>query len=143
MSAAGGGALVRVLAPGDRDAVIALWREAFPNDPGRNEPAAYFDRKAAMNDGLVWVAEADGAVIGVIVAGYDGVRGWLYHLAVTAERRRGGVGRALVEAALAELEARGCPKVNLQVRATNAAVIAFYERLGFEVDPNVGMGRVL
>lgn len=134
---------VRAYAAGDRDAVVALFRRVFPGDPARNEPSAYVDRKASVGDGLMWVAEADGGVIGAIFAGYDGVRGWLYHLAVDEAHRRGGVGTALVDAAVAELAARGCPKVNLQIRETNTGVIAFYESLGWSVEPIRSMGRTL
>ncbi len=87
--------------------------------------------------------EAGDAIVGGVAAGYDGVRGWIYHLAVAPEHRRGGVGTALVEVAVAELTARGDPKVNLQVRTHNDAVIAFYGSLGFAVEETVGMGRAL
>jgi hypothetical protein len=106
----------------------------FPDDPPRNEPGLLLDRKLAQGDGLVFVADDDGKVVGAVVVGYDGVRGWIYHLAVGAARRGQGIGTALMRAAEAELTARGCPKINLQVRNTNAGVIAFYEALGYSVD---------
>ena len=82
-------------------------------------------------------------MVGAVVAGYDGVRGWIYHLASAESRRGEGIGTALMRAAEAELTARGCPKINLQVRNTNARVVAFYESLGYSVDPATSMGRVL
>jgi predicted N-acetyltransferase YhbS len=75
------GAVVRQYRSDDRDGVIALWREAFPGDPPRNEPGLLLDRKLAQDDGLVFVADDDGAVVGAVAVGYDGVRGWIYHLA--------------------------------------------------------------
>jgi ribosomal protein S18 acetylase RimI-like enzyme len=135
--------VVRKYQAGDRDAVIELWRESFPDDPPRNEPRRYLDRKVAQDDGLVFVAEDDGEVVGAVVAGYDGVRGWIYHIASTPSRRGKGVGTALMRAAEAELAARGCPKINLQVRNTNTTVIAFYESLGYTVNPCVSMERPL
>jgi ribosomal protein S18 acetylase RimI-like enzyme len=134
------GAVVRQYRADDRDGVIALWRAVFPDDPPRNEPGLFLDRKLAVDDGLVFVADDDGAVVGAVVAGYDGTRGWIYHLAADPARRGEGIGTALMRAAEAELAARGCPKVNLQVRNTNAGVIAFYEALGYSVDPATSMG---
>ncbi len=134
---------VRAFADGDREAVVALWREAFPNDPPRNEPNAILDRKVPLGDGLVFVAERDGAVVGAVVAGYDGYRGWIYHLAVDPARRGEGIGSELMRAAEVELAARGCPKVNLQVRTSNPEAVAFYESLGYSTDATVSMGRVL
>ncbi len=137
------GAVVRPYRSGDRDAVIGLWREAFPNDPPRNEPVLFLTRKLAQDDGLVFVADDGRAVVGAVVAGYDGVRGWIYHLASAESHRHQGVGTALMRAAEAELAARGCPKINLQVRDTSAAVVSFYESIGYGVDPSTSMGRVL
>ncbi len=134
------GAVVRRYRPDDRDAVIALWREVFPGDPPRNEPGLLLDRKLAQDDGLVFVAADDGEVVGAVVAGYDGVRGWIYRLAADPGRRGEGIGTALMRAAEAELAARGCPKINLQVRNTNTGVVGFYEALGYSVDPATSMG---
>ncbi len=78
-----------------------------------------------------------------MIAGYDGVRGWIYHLAVDEPWRRRGIATALVRKAEEALTALGCPKVNLQVRASNADVVPFYRKLGYEVQELVSMGRVL
>ena len=136
-------ASVRQYRSADRAGVIALWAAVFPDDPPRNEPGLLLDRKLAQKDGLVFVAHDDGEVVGAVVAGYDGVRGWIYHLAADPARRGEGIGAALVRAAEAELASRGCPKVNLQVRDTNAGVVGFYEALGYSVDPATSMGRRL
>ncbi len=77
------------------------------------------------------------------MAGYDGHRGWVNYLASAPEARGRGIGRALmahVEAALLEL---GCPKVNLQTRASNPEVVGFYEHLGYRVDDTVDLGKRL
>lgn len=84
-----------------------------------------------------------GQLVGGLKAGFDGVRGWIYHLAVAPESRRCGVATKLVRAAEAALRDLGCPKVNLQVRASNASVVAFYQALGFTVEERVSMGRRL
>lgn len=124
--------------------VEALWQACFPDDPPRNRAEVAIPAKMALDDGLFFVAESpDGGVQGTIMAGYDGHRGWLYAVAVTPGMRASGVGRALVEHACAVLAARGCSKVNLQVREGNEAVVAFYEQLGFTREPRISLGRVL
>lgn len=80
-----------------RSQVIALWETVFGYDAPHNAPALAIDQKVAVDDGLFFVALADGAVVGTIMAGYDGHRGWLYSLAVTSGRRHEGLGSALVQ----------------------------------------------
>lgn len=134
---------IRPFADGDAADVAALWGEVFPDRRGWNQPRAYIARKCATQRELFLVGEADGRVIATVLAGYDGVRGWIYHLAVAPALRRQGHGAALMRAAEAALAARGCPKVNLQVVAENGAVVRFYERLGYAVEPRVSMGKEL
>jgi len=129
---------------GDDEAdVVALWREAFPDDPPWNDPRAIVERKRGVQPELFLVGCDGGRVVATAIAGYDGFRGWMYHLAVAASRRRRGIGRALVAAVEGALRARGCPKVNLQVRSSNADVVRFYERLGYGVDERVSLGKRL
>lgn len=125
-------------------AVDRLWREVFPDDPERNRALNAIPQKLAMGDDLIWVALGEkGAVIGTIMAGWDGHRGWLYSVAVAPEHRRHRVGTLLVEAALDELERRGCRKVNLQIRPGNETVAGFYRALGFTVEERISMGRTI
>ena len=77
------------------------------------------------------------------MAGYDGHRGWVYYVAVSPRRRRQGIGSALMKEVEARLAQFGCPKLNLQVRATNQEVVAFYQQLGYEVEQRVSMGKRL
>jgi len=118
----------------------ALWEEAFPDDPPRNRAEHAIPAKLAEQPELLFVAVDEGAVIGSIMAGYDGHRGWLYSVAVKYDREGEGVGRALVAHAEDALKARGCLKVNLQVRDGNP-VVGFYERLGYTVEPRTSMGK--
>jgi ribosomal protein S18 acetylase RimI-like enzyme len=64
-------------------------------------------------------------------------------LAVEPEVRRRGIGTALMRPVERALAGRGCPKVNLQVLASNAATVAFYEKLGYSVEERVSMGKLL
>ncbi len=123
----------------DRPQVVALWKRAFPNDPPRNEPNRMIDAKLAVDD-LIFVAVEAGSIIGAAIAGYDGHRGWLYSVAVDESLRRKRVGSALIRHAIGVLRGLGCIKINLQVRSTNAAVVAFYQSLGFEVEDRISMG---
>jgi ribosomal protein S18 acetylase RimI-like enzyme len=135
--------LIRPYKDDDEPEVVNLWLEALPDASPHNDPTTAIRKKLEVGDGLFFVAEIGGGVVGTVMGGYDGHRGWVYSVAVRQAHRRRGVGSALVrhlEAALAE---RGCLKVNLQVRASNAGVIAFYEDLGFGIEERVSMGKRL
>jgi ribosomal protein S18 acetylase RimI-like enzyme len=135
--------VVREYAERDRGDVVALWSRVFAGDPPRNAPERVIERKLGTQRELFLVAERGGRVVGTVLGGYDGFRGWVYHLAVDPEHRRAGIGRDLMLAVERRLRALGCPKINLQIRAHNSAVRAFYERLGFEVEAHVSMGKEL
>jgi ribosomal protein S18 acetylase RimI-like enzyme len=128
---------------GDFDGVDALWQQAFPDDPTRNHAVNAIPAKLAFQPDLLFVAVTADGVIGTVMAGYDGHRGWLYSVAVRPDWRRAGVGAALVHHAEAALQALGCGKVNLQVRSTNAAVVRFYESHGYGVEDRISLGRQL
>jgi ribosomal protein S18 acetylase RimI-like enzyme len=85
----------------------------------------------------------NGQVIGSVMVGYDGHRGWLNYLAVFPECQKKGYGRTLVDKAIAELRKLGCLKVNLQVRKNNASVISFYKHLGFTEEDRASLGMKL
>jgi ribosomal protein S18 acetylase RimI-like enzyme len=139
--------LVRPVTAADAGAVLELWRAVFPEygDPRRpqRDPAASIARKLAVGDGLFWLAERGGRVVGTAMAGWDGHRGWLYSVGVHPEARRAGVGARLVAEAEAALTALGCPKINLQVLAGNEAAQAFWRRMGYAEDAVVPFGKPL
>jgi ribosomal protein S18 acetylase RimI-like enzyme len=127
----------------DQAAVIALWGEVFAGDPPWNAPAEMIRRKSTVQPELFFVAHAKEKVLGTVMAGFDGVRGWIHHLAVSPSIRRRGVATRLMQAAEDGLANLGCPKVNLQIRSTNPGVIAFYQAIGYEVEERVSMGKRL
>jgi ribosomal protein S18 acetylase RimI-like enzyme len=133
---------IRAFEPADRDAVVALWRDCDLVRPW-NDPHKDIARKLTIDDGMFLVAEVDGALVGAVMAGYDGHRGWINYLAVAPGARGTGLGRALVDAVEERLATIGCPKVNLQIRTGNEGVVAFYERLGYRTDAAVSMGKRL
>ncbi|SIS67581.1 GNAT family N-acetyltransferase [Phaeovulum vinaykumarii] len=95
--------------------------------------AAFLSR----NPGLSFVAEADAGLVGTVLAGHDGRRGALYHLAVAPAARRMGTGRALALAAMAALGRAGIAKVHIHVLADNAAGLAFWADLGWRGRPEM------
>ena len=121
--------------------VIALWETVFGYEAAHNRPALVIDQKIRNNDGLFFVALASGTVIGTVMAGYDGHRGWIYSVAVSAAHRRRGMGSQLVRFAEAALVRKGCLKINLQIVKANESVVAFYASLGFSVEERISMGK--
>jgi ribosomal protein S18 acetylase RimI-like enzyme len=101
------------------------------------------DNKLRVQPELLLVGELAGTIVGAVMAGFDGVRGWIYHLAILPEHRRRGFATRLVRSAEDGLRALGCSKVNLQVRATNPDVVEFYRSVGYQVEERVSMGRRL
>ena len=134
---------VRSFRRSDGDALGALWRRVFPDDPPWNAPEVMIENKLRVQPELLLVGELAGTIVGAVMAGFDGVRGWIYHLAILPEHRRRGFATRLVRSAERGLQALGCPKVNLQVRATNEEVVAFYRSVGYQVEERVSMGRRL
>lgn len=122
---------IRVFETGDTGAVVALWESAGLTRPW-NDPRADIRRKLAVQPELFLVAVESGRIVGSVMAGYDGHRGWLYYLATVSDRRGAGIGRMLVEAAETRLIAMGCPKVQLMVRTENEGVRGFYDSIGYE-----------
>jgi len=123
---------IRVMTPDDYDHVYALWMSCknmgFNDvDDSREGIGRYLRR----NPTTCFVAEIDGALAGVILAGHDGRRGFVHHMAVGEDYRRQGVGAALVERALSALRAEDISKVALLVFRYNEAGNAFWEKMGF------------
>lgn len=133
---------IRPFRPADQENVIALWQACDLVRPS-NDPAKDIARKLRLNPEWFLVGECDGRIVGSLMLGYDGRRGWINYLAVVPEYQLCGLGRSLMTAAEEMLRAAGCPKINLQVRLDNAAAIAFYERLGFTLDPVLSLGKRL
>jgi len=134
---------IRSFVEADRPALEQLWTRVFPDDPPRNAPALMIDNKLKVQPELLLVGKVEDTVVGAVIAGFDGVRGWIYHLAIAPEWRRRGFATQLMRAAEAGLRNLGCPKVNLQVRSTNTAVVAFYQSLGYELEERLSLGRAL
>jgi ribosomal protein S18 acetylase RimI-like enzyme len=133
---------IRPFQPADEPGVIALWRVCGLLVP-QNDPARDIARKMRVNPGWFLVGVVEGRIVASCMAGYEGHRGWINYLAVHPENRRQGLARQIMQHAEALLRAAGCPKINLQVRRTNTAVIAFYQELGFAEDEVLSLGKRL
>jgi ribosomal protein S18 acetylase RimI-like enzyme len=134
--------VLRAYHPNDEDAVISLWTACGLVVP-QNNPKRDIERKLRVNPELFLVGELDGTIIASCMAGYEGHRGWINYLAVHPGHQWQGFAREIMRHAESLLLAAGCPKINLQVRSTNTAVIAFYEQLGFTTDAVTSMGKRL
>jgi len=133
---------VRPFLDSDEAAVIALWAAAGLTRSW-NDPRKDIARKRSVRREWFLVGTEAGAVIASIMIGYDGHRGWINYLAVAPDQRKKGHARTLMREAERLLTAAGCPKINLQVRTSNASVIAFYEAIGYAQDDVVSFGRRL
>jgi ribosomal protein S18 acetylase RimI-like enzyme len=134
---------IRPYCNADESAVIELWKSVFGCTAPHNDPALAIRQKLAVAPELFLVAIRGGELAGTIMGGYDGHRGWIYLLAVHPEHRRHGVATALVGFVERGLVGRGCVKVNLQVLGSNIDVVSFYEKLGYQVEERISMGKVL
>jgi len=126
---------------GHRKQVIALWESVFAYNAPHNGPALSIDKKLEFNDGLFFVAVEGDVVVGTVMGGYDGHRGWIYSMAVAPAHRRKGVGAKLMAHAEQALIEKGCVKINLQILGGNESVVAFYEKLGYAVEQRVSMAK--
>ena len=133
---------IRSYQASDEASVISLWTEC---DLVRawNDPRKDIQRKLAVQPDLFLVGFLGSELVATVMAGYDGHRGWVNYFAVAEQHRRRGFGRTLMQHVEARLKDLGCPKLNMQVRATNRAVVAFYERLGYAEEHNISLGKRL
>ena len=123
---------IRLMMPADHAAVYALWLRT----PGMglkdlDDGPEGFCRFLKRNPSTCFVAEERGVIVGTLMAGHDGRRGSMHHLAVDTPHRNRGIGSALVAAAMVALEKEGIHKVNLVVFARNEIGNAFWEAHGF------------
>lgn len=133
---------VREFERADGEEVRELWvASGIRIRPGDDDDS--LERFATRNPGMFLVAEEDGRLVGSALAGWDGRRGWLYHVAVRPDARRRRVGRGLVERLEARLREVGCPKVNLIVWSDNEDGMRFWESLGYARETTVEYGKRL
>ena len=133
---------IRPYAAGDETAVIELWEKCRLTRPW-NDPRKDIARKLAVQPELFLVGVLGDALVAPVMAGYEGHRGWVNYLAVSPEHQRKGLGKTLMREVEKRLMERGCPKLNVQVRASNSEALQFYRRLGYAQDEAVALGKRL
>ena len=134
--------LIRSFREEDTEAIVALWQACGLTRPW-NDPYRDISRKLTAQPELFLVGEVSGAPMASAMVGFDGHRGWVYYLAVDPAHQGKGCGRMLMAHAEQLLIERGCPKINLLVRAGNDVVIDFYNKLGYAPDAVVSLGKRL
>lgn len=136
---------IRTYQDKDQSQVIALWKECGLL-VAWNNPYTDIERKVSHSPDLFFVVENEqnsDEITAVVMVGYDGHRGNINYLAVKPELQGSGLGKSIMAFSEKTLIERGCPKINLFVRATNSKVIQFYKGLGFTVETAVGIGKRL
>ncbi len=133
---------IRAFHPSDQDAVIAVW-QACDLTRAWNDPRKDIARKLTVQPELFVIGLQKDELIASAMFGYEGHRGWVNYLAVHPTHQRKGHASTLMHWGEEVLKARGCPKINLQVRSSNAAVIAFYQSLGYGIDEVTSLGKRL
>lgn len=129
--------------PAERFAdALRLWADADLTRPW-NDAEQDLRRAVAGSGSTVLAAVVEGVLVGTVMVGHDGHRGWVYYLAVAEERRGSGIGRTLMQAAENWVADRGVPKLQLLVRTENEVALDFYTRLGYEQGNVVMLGRRL
>lgn len=125
--------------------MVALWSGVFVGgyEAPHNHPEVSIDLKTAYDPDLFLVAVDGDRLVGTVMGGFDGHRGWIYSLAVDEDERHRGIGTELMAEAERRLKERGCLKVNLQVMPDNEGVVQFYRELGFSVEDRLSMGKRL
>lgn len=124
-----------------RGQVVSLWKDTFGYDTARNDPEFVIDQKIAMLDGLFFVAAHKEGVVGTVMAGYDGHRGWIYAMAVHPGHLKKGIASLLLSHAERRLACLGCVKINLQILKGNADVQRFYRVNGYVLEDRISMGK--
>lgn len=126
----------------DYEDVIALWDRAGLL-PGRSDERSEIEKKLERDPDLFLVGVDAGAIVAAVIGGYDGRRGWVYHLAVEPRLHACGFGASLLGELESRLREKGCIKVNLLIDPKNAAVQGFYEKRGYAPDELVFMEKWL
>lgn len=131
---------IREFGAADTDAVVRLWQDAGLTRPW-NDPRNDIERKLRMQPELFLVAvDEQEQIVGTVMAGYTGFRGWINYMAVAPSAQGVGVGRQLMAVVRKRLLAMGCSKLNLQVRSDNLQAVGFYQSIGFSEDAVMSMG---
>jgi len=135
--------VIRPATLGDEKETVALWRAcglvASYNDPAED---FRFARGKENSDVLLGIDDPN-KIVGAIMVGHDGHRGWVYYVGTDPACRLQNIGRCMIGAAEQWLRERKVRRLTLTIRPTNTQVVAFYEKIGFEITPRTVMAKWL
>jgi len=132
-----GGVTLRPFVLSDYADALALWQLSDGVQLRDADSVDAITRYLARNPGLSFVAQADGAVVGTILAGHDGRRGYLQHVAVHPDWQRQHIGTRLVDASLAALRCEQILKVHVMIMRSNTAAQAFWQQRHFHLRSDI------
>ena len=125
------------------DEVVSLWKKVFGDQAADIAPDFILDDGLEAKGGLIFVALSGQLLVGTIMAGYDGNRGWIYALGVLPEYQRQGIGSSLLAFLEKKLSVLGCRKVNLRMMEGNEASERFLSANGYQIEKRINMGKRL
>jgi ribosomal protein S18 acetylase RimI-like enzyme len=132
------GFLIRACQPQDAPAVIELWQQARSEHASTADRLEDVQRLLSQGQAGLLVADAAGAIVGALIAAWDGWRGNMYRLAVRPEHRRRGLGIALVRAGEEHLRSQGAARITALVAYDDEVAAAFWESAGYPRDREIG-----
>jgi len=121
----------------DYKEIYELWQSCEGIGLSEADSPEQIQRYLECNPGCSFVAQKDGKIVGAVLGGHDGRRGYLHHLAVYPPARKMGIGSALTETVLRELHRQRIERVHIFVYADNKEGIAFWERTGWRLRSNL------
>jgi len=133
---------IRAFDIADQAAVIDLW-DACGLLVAWNNPEKDIARKLKVDADLFLVGESDGNIVATVMGGYEGHRGWINYLAVSPQHQRKGYAREMMQHVEQLIRQKGCPKINLMVRAANTEATAFYAAIGYDTETSISLGKRL
>ncbi len=134
--------VIRSYHDSDKNDVIQLWDECGLVVPW-NDPQNDIERKLTVQPELFLIGLMDEELVATAMVGYEGHRGWVNYLTVNPKNQRKGIATQMMKEAEHRLLKLGCPKLQVQVRTTNSGVINFYQKLGYNIDDVVNIGKRL
>lgn len=126
----------------DTASIIEIWEEAKLTRPWNNPSDDIKNALSTLTSTILLLCN-DSQIIGTVMVGYDGHRGWIYYLAIKVKWQKNGYGKQLVHEAERWLKLRNIPKVNLMIRNSNEAVKSFYEACEYKDDEVIVMAKWL
>lgn len=134
---------IRLFQTKDTTALVELWNACDLTRPWNDPHADIAFCVNSPGSSLLVADDNKDSIIGSVMVGYDGHRGWFYYLAVAPQNRRQGVGRQLLTTAEDWLKQQGVGKAQLMIRAENALAVSFYEAADYAVEDRIIMSKRL